>query len=449
MRKNYTKLLATAIILVITACMVVAVSYAWLSVSNNPAVNGIRVTVGGGRTILLAPDITETAADGTVLHYPGVFEDKLVFSQHDTYDSLNSLGGLMPVSTADGRYWITPTYYSSSDPEVQSGKANSGQIKPIAAFGTDDSLSCANLTEDDLSGASGSYIYLDFWIVSPGSEYNLRVATGEENGGSFLIGLPYPKVSADSVSGYTLAESGDGAAASARVGFLVNRDTVHNGSMLAYQRSSGFSDQYSHLLGNYQEKGQPCDDSETLFTIYEPNGTLHTAQSGKENGSYVVTSPLQYSYGAVVQADISSILTVQKASTWTETEDGQGIILNSIFQSALAGKDILDPKKAFSAFYGDYLQGQVAPYVTKGDFFTRTAQLYAYALAAGENGLSAYEVENLDSSGATEDVIITKLERNTPQRIRMFIWLEGQDSDCTAEASLSGFALNIELAGSN
>ncbi|MDD6094584.1 MAG: hypothetical protein PUC29_02450, partial [Clostridia bacterium] len=131
-------------------------------------------------------------------------------------------------------------------------------------------------------------------------------------------------------------------------------------------------------------------------------------------------------------------------------EDGNGIMLDRIFQTALTGKEISDAKQAFSVFYENYLQGQVAPYVTKGDFFTQTSNLYALATAEGENTLSAQAVnERMEASGATEDVIITTLERNTPQRIRMFIWLEGQDVDCTADAALSDFALSIELSGSN
>ena len=42
---------------------------------------------------------------------------------------------------------------------------------------------------------------------------------------------------------------------------------------------------------------------------------------------------------------------------------------------------------------------------------------------------------------------LIKLERNVPQRIRMFIWLEGQDVDCVDSVRSSNFAVNIELAG--
>ena len=61
--------------------------------------------------------------------------------------------------------------------------------------------------------------------------------------------------------------------------------------------------------------------------------------------------------------------------------------------------------------------------------------------------MSASQINGLRQSGATEDVVIIELEQNVPQRIRMFIWLEGQDIDCPASANSARFAVNIELAG--
>ena len=55
---------------------------------------------------------------------------------------------------------------------------------------------------------------------------------------------------------------------------------------------------------------------------------------------------------------------------------------------------------------------------------------------------------NVMQAGATDDVYIVKLERNIPQRIRMFVWLEGQDADCTNLTDAATLMLNLELAGS-
>lgn len=60
-----------------------------------------------------------------------------------------------------------------------------------------------------------------------------------------------------------------------------------------------------------------------------------------------------------------------------------------------------------------------------------------------------YSLKSLSLAGATDDAYIVDLERNVPQRIRMFIWLEGQDVDCTNDVKQSGVVVSIELAGSN
>jgi hypothetical protein len=56
-------------------------------------------------------------------------------------------------------------------------------------------------------------------------------------------------------------------------------------------------------------------------------------------------------------------------------------------------------------------------------------------------------IKKVENAGATDDVYIIQLERNVPQRIRMFIWLEGQDIDCVDSVNSARFAVNIELAG--
>ena len=57
-------------------------------------------------------------------------------------------------------------------------------------------------------------------------------------------------------------------------------------------------------------------------------------------------------------------------------------------------------------------------------------------------------MNDIERSGATEDVTLVHLEKNVPQRIRMFIWVEGQDLDCMRSLNEISFALGLELAGS-
>ena len=64
-----------------------------------------------------------------------------------------------------------------------------------------------------------------------------------------------------------------------------------------------------------------------------------------------------------------------------------------------------------------------------------------------KDGTSLTDMTDMDKAGATTDAVIVSLKKNVPQRIRMFVWLEGQDIDCTNEAALKTLLLNLELAG--
>ena len=77
---------------------------------------------------------------------------------------------------------------------------------------------------------------------------------------------------------------------------------------------------------------------------------------------------------------------------------------------------------------------------SEGAFVSQTKNL-----ADGRN----LEAENVPLAGATDDIYMIELEKNVPQRIRMFIWLEGQDVDCIEQIAASSFAVNIELACGN
>ena len=76
-----------------------------------------------------------------------------------------------------------------------------------------------------------------------------------------------------------------------------------------------------------------------------------------------------------------------------------------------------------------------------------TATLDGYAIA-GNGKVGAADLSS-NLSTASEDVTLTRLTGNVPQRIRLFVWLEGQDADCTNEAAGARLALNLELSGSS
>lgn len=458
MKKTAMKLAIACVFLLVAVSMTAVASFAWMTLSDSPAVEGLYIAISGGNTILLAPDMAREE-DGQIYHYPGKFEDTLIFQEHESYDYLLNIAGLTPVSTADGENWYLPTYYKPDDQLVLDGMARSGDQKPFSQFYRDNILEYANLSpEDEEKIRTGSYVYLDFWVVSPGAEYQLRLSMGEDSASTFVIDLPKPGQADTDGDGkmdtYRLEANTASGTAALRVGFLVNEARASDLSMLYYMTGGNYNESYQSLQGVYMPDGSYAEEMGNRFTIYEPNGTFHNAALDAENGNYYATKPLGRTEAGVMPVDVFEKLTVQMPNTWKTTGENQ-VLLEQIFQTAIAGKTFGSQKETemFRDFYHDYLQQQIAPYVDAGSFVTSTQRLYE-AMSGGM--VTAEELENRQQlsegnflSGATEDTYIVQLERNVPQRIRMFIWLEGQDLDCVNAIQTESLAINLELAGSS
>lgn len=451
--KRYTKLIVAMVLLVIAAVMVVATSFAWLTISKSPVVQGIQVTISGSHTVLVAPDVA-VQMDGRVYHYPGEFSDKLNFAQEQGYAYLGDLAGLVPVSTADGENWFIPQYYKVDDPEVIAGKAYAGQLKPTSQFVLDNMLSYSNLSSNEGEMVEqGSYVYIDFWVVAPVDGYKLRVSAGDLNAaGTYVIDLMSPELvnNGDSET-YELTKVNQQASASMRLGFLVNHDTLLDDSMLLYTDSPYYKSSYSSLQGVYADPGYSAQgSSQTKFVIFEPNGDLHpnTVYDARGNkitdGQYIQTEPL--SIGGV-PTNIQDRLSVQLTNSWIEFK-GE-LYITQMFRAFMAGRDITGETTASlnHKFMTEYMQYQIHPYISRGNFISSTESLYK--VSGVDKIATAEEIASLNQSGATGDVYITELTGGVPQKIRMFVWLEGQDVDCINQAATGSFAISIELAGSN
>ena len=431
LKKLYMKVVAAAITLVIVITMTVSVTYAWMILSTSPTASGAQLNLAGGTTILLAPDISVTDDNGVTVHYPGKFSDKLSLAE-----SLGNYAGLAPVSTADGVNWVIAEFDQTT-----------GRMKEISEFSVDNTLSKANLTSFD---NTGSYIYIDFWVVSPGSDYVLRVSCdAKAKEGSSLIEFPAAAVDEDEDSGFSIKEPYGGAAASLRIGFLTNDAIPDDIFMASYAASQNYETRYSKILGVLPEKGTAATDPDDYtFTIFEPNGTLHPDGT---DGEYIITKPLAPVNGTIEAVDIGDKLTVQTKSEWKLEDDAaHGFTgLDRVFQtgvSALTGTKTV--KNVTERFLNECVGwANVPAYIKTGVFFKNTSDLYESA----ENGkVSKETVSGLNTAGATDDVSIAALTRNTPQRVRMFIWLEGQDADCSKVAEgVTDFIINLELAGAD
>lgn len=425
-KKAYIKIACTAAALLCAMAMIVMSSYAWLTASTSPVAEGIQVAVGGGSTILLAPDRVNDAG----VHYPGAFGATLRLD--DLLDA-DAYSGLTPVSTADGLNWYLPAYYTEDDLEVQAGTARAGDLKPYDQFLCDETLTYANLAAGNEVAAKGSYLYVDFWVVSPGSRYELRVSTSDDasGAGSYVVDLPQV---VETKKGFAMQPPEYPASESLRVGFLVNQNAAAD-SAAAY--ADGGDQRYTTLMGDYQKAGEQVQPaSYNTFHIYEPNGSSHTAQ--RETG-YIATYPLGRNDTSVTGIPVGGRLSVQMASQWEENT-----VKDLFTASVQQAGDTATAADVQARLYKN-LAGR-SDYVNKGQFIQNTDQLYT-SMGEDHTVLRA-TLEQMAKAGANESNSIVTLERNVPQRIRMFIWLEGQDADCVSGASVSGFAMRIELAGS-
>lgn len=426
-KKAYIKIACTAAALLCAMAMIVMSSYAWLTASTSPVAEGIQVAVGGGSTILLAPDLVNNEG----VHYPGAFGATL---RLDDLLNTGAYSGLTPVSTANGLNWYLPAYYTEDDLEVQAGTAKAGDLKPYDQFLCDETLTYANLPVDDERAAKGSYLYADFWVVSPGSRYELRVSTSNDasGAGSYVVDLPQVVETKDSFAMQTPEYP---ASESLRVGFLVNQNAAAE-SAAAYTANGG-DQRYTKLMGDYQKAGEQVQPaSYNTFHIYEPNGSSHTAQ--RETG-YIATYPLGRNDTSVTGIPVGGRLSVQMASQWEENT-----VKDLFTASVQQAGDTATAADVQARLYKN-LAGR-SDYVNKGQFIQNTGKLYENL--GQDHTVLRDTLEQMAKAGANESNSIVTLERNVPQRIRMFIWLEGQDADCVSGASVSGFAMRIELAGS-
>ena len=419
-RQYHIKILASALLIVLSLSMLVMVTFAWYVMSTAPEVSGMQIKIGSD-TIRVAPDCKDESGQ----HYPGAFQGVL---ETDTTAIPEDFWGLIPVSTADGKHWFSATYESLE---------NGGDQKE--EYLEDTTLSSANLTARPKSG--GNYLYLDFWVVAP-KDYDLRVSTatkGSGQSGSYV--KVFPQVKKDAAGHYSLDETQRQAESSLRIGFLVNEDPV---SGYSYENSTNYDSAYKILKGVYQEQGKELPTSQTSFTIYEPNCDWHA--DTESNGHYNQTLPLAWKGGKVQPVTLESVqtkLAAQTSATWTQADDGKQTKLAQALQTALleaqtTDRSVTDAQSAGEYLLNQHLKGQLSGYITSGQFVKSTRDL--------QDGVRL-DKENIEQSGATTDAVIVSLKKNVPQRIRMFVWLEGQDIDCTNEAALKTLLLNLELAG--
>lgn len=423
-RQIYARLVSAVFSLVIAAVLAVSATYAWMTLSTKPALSGAGITVGGSDFLLLAPDVTETQTVGdntAVYHYPGAFSPYLGFTEFPA-------GKLTPVSTADGVNWIFK--YRKADALPDAGGSYSVEDY---VYEVDSSLSRA-------CEESGGYIYFDFWAVSPtanatvrlsrGGSYSRSGQSGNATGTSALC-LPFD------ASGNTASTALDSCL---RVGFLTNELYIPDDDALAYTHSDEFDSAYTRLKGRLKEKGGSSGQPLSSFAIYEPNAGSDDGDGGM---SYHFTNPLGFADGVSQTAEnVAALdngpghelfrdnLTVGLASGWRPDNSN-----STVRQDYTGWLNLSGGTGSLSGYLG--MRKDLSSYIEPGMFIKSTQALYQHDFSG-----------SLESAGATGDVAVFTLEKNVPQRIRVFVWIESEDGDLPSSFDGNAYiVLNLEFAG--
>lgn len=382
------KLAAAGLSLLIAIVMLVTASLAWFSLSTNPEIGGMQVSLYTGRALLMS----ET-------------EDGIYTELLNLGEKFSRYVDLKPVSTADGINWFLPEYEAS------------GQLKPVYDFTLDTTLYHANVSRFDETGKllqdaelkaayeRGAYVYADIWFKTQEDRAEVRLSVPsrpaneldeweQEQGsyGTYVLGT-YKKQDASTMVLDTEAQ------AAMRVGFLVGEGT-ENQKFIIYEPNA---DQRSALT-------KPNDITYVLG--YEKNNLNY------QNNFYIPTRPIEIGEdgkGKISDISINNLI-IQLQCQWNMVK---------------LQETLLSEKRPSS---NDVM--------TMGRFITDKAALYE---ALDEESNMAAIDDEIPTAIAGEPVILS-LVKDIPQKVRMFIWIEGQDVDCWNDIAAGSFVVNLEFA---
>lgn len=424
MKKGKTKLMATAVMLLLSLLMLAGASLAWFTISTSPEISGMQVTVFTNRALLIS-DTGEIDS----------FTQSINLSEKFAY-----YASLKPISTVDGKYWFIPTY-----DEV------TGAIKPVNEFilataenanvpiyETDDQGNYTTLkTGIDLFNAqkSGYYVFCDFWLAT---EYDTDVSVTLSVPGDHLEaweededhphGARYGSYALASyaMKGDNVYTIDNNAQTALRIGFLTNKDTDDERFVIWEPNADQRSDIVKPEDGSYIHGFTP-----TINPAYESDNTQPKYLNYKSN-SYIPTLPIRATFdedGNVNGAEVTPLaeidptnMIVQMAGKWN---------LTKVQERIRAGKKI---NSNHIDLFGNFVKDS------------------SVLKTLNDNGIVDFEQTQPEMGLASNSIIVTLKGRDPetgniqPQKVTMFIWIEGQDPDCWNDIADGTFIVNIEFA---
>lgn len=391
MNRHGVKLITAGLYLILAVIMLVGASAAWFTISTKPEIGSIQVQLYTDQALLVSD-----SSDGDYHQMLNLGETFQRFVE------------LRPVSTIDGVNWFLPAYESA------------GPLKAPSEFILDDSLAHSNILNcafdgTPLDGAAlmaareqGYYVWAEFWLKTEEDLCDVRLSVPgtaeldqwEKDQGTYgTFALANYKL-----DGQNLALLDTQAQAALRVGFLVG---IGTGS----QRFVIYEPNADQRSSSGKPETTDANTTDRYVIGFDKCGSNYS------EGFYIPTQPIKKNEAGVGEiANIDSAnLIIQQKSTW-DTDALQETLLDG----RIPGSNDIDSMGRFVASNTVLMNGL--------DEDTNMA-------AIGEN-----------TSIACEPVIL-RLTKDNPQRIRMFVWIEGQDVDCWNDIAAGSLVINLEFAG--
>lgn len=504
-----SKLIYTGIALLVTLTVLALGSYAWLTLSTNPEISGINIAVNADRAILVSTD-NENFSHSEELNlesYAPLVPSSTVDGLNWFISKYDMKGDVLqePV-TKDGITTSQFKYLRFPEGGNMELAATLADDDPVSS-----SSAAADPTEDSNADLYSYYIYTDIYLktedkkgakvyLSLPSATNYEADDTEKNHyGTYALSYTIDEINETGADGKEkkvkkISLSNQMAESSVRVGFLVigeaneevfpcpeneqvtsnvdgsypfyilepNADSrsytaKENADFNADQYIAGFNAQYtsaaehsySNSVGYYYQTYPIGITAKTKALLQEKLNTQPAEGDEKEKNQYILEWDGSSTFWpsdshketidvdpsteeVVVDGEISVFpsdhLIIQGSSSWkSQTELEKDDATGNKIQAQEFDSTMVESM-------GRFLKEDTDPYQDKTDL-------------AGDN--TDYSPTKLESSLSEfrSSVCIAELEKDKPQKVRIYFWLEGQDVDTWNDISHSNFLVNLEFVG--
>lgn len=435
----------------------------WYTLSVNPEIKGLKANMSGSGLI-----------------YVNTTNDKDTYSFSKELNIKDDIAGLKPISTVDGINWFICKYdlqgnILSSSKASSSGITQYNYLKfPYGGNVTkSDEKSYLNNAIDNNRNLDyldfGYYVYTDVYLINYTEDCDVYLSAPSnthlddieyeesEHAGTFI-----KSYTVDENNNITLIEGGT--SSSIRIGFknLGSVLPVNLAEDLTPNKYSGevenenlyytdiVMDDFIILEPNADERSN-INDEDCSPDIYVDGFNLKILKDNNESlEGYIQTYPIKLKDTSVNSAN-NIIVTSDRNQMRSKfrTIDGSTSRLNE--------NTLITQSKATWNTDVEVTSNLTSSNIANMGTFRNGSEFYEhesienndYTLQSYGNGYLSSKFENDNSENEENNIAsipITHLTEGIPNKIRIYIWIEGQDIDCWNNIVDNHFLVNIEFA---